>query len=324
MVQKYEKVDLGNVRGKDGKDGVGILDFKWIEDRENMEHVYHVIYTDEEKEPTEVIIKDGDNTGIIDKHLENYIQKTTTTGLIRNDGTIDTTSYSTFDGHYTSLKGTPTIPVDVSDLNDAHDKPFTPKTHAHGNIQNEGYIDTTKQGFDTNDYPIIADYSLNNKITKGNVSSEHILDPVAHATLETNKNENQSVINTQINDKIRDHTHDTLYYTQDKFQFNQKHKKTVDSGTVYVYANAWMVYVVITGNFSVSNGNNKEYTGVIPNPYRPPYNVATWGNPAGRFAGAGLKTDGTMNIINNSSGTTTSINVHTTLMYPLSTHINIL
>ena len=40
----------------------------------------------------------------------NYISTSSTSGLIKNDGTIDTTSYSTFSGSYNDLSNRPTIP----------------------------------------------------------------------------------------------------------------------------------------------------------------------------------------------------------------------
>ena len=48
--------------------------------------------------------------------LSNYVQKSQTSGLIKNDGTIDTTSYSTFDGNYNNLTNKPTIPTQTSQL----------------------------------------------------------------------------------------------------------------------------------------------------------------------------------------------------------------
>ena len=63
--------------------------------------------------------------------LTNYVQKSSTQGLIKNDGTIDTSSYSTFDGNYNSLTNKPTIPTDVSDLTDTQNTQFTPKNHTH-------------------------------------------------------------------------------------------------------------------------------------------------------------------------------------------------
>lgn len=48
----------------------------------------------------------------------NFITTSNTAGLIKNDGTIDTTSYSTFSGSYTDLSNKPTIPDELADLND--------------------------------------------------------------------------------------------------------------------------------------------------------------------------------------------------------------
>lgn len=46
----------------------------------------------------------------------NFISTSDTTGLIKNDGTIDITSYSTFSGSYNDLSNKPTIPSKTSDL----------------------------------------------------------------------------------------------------------------------------------------------------------------------------------------------------------------
>ena len=51
--------------------------------------------------------------------LENdsdFIETSDTVGLVKNDGSIDTTQYSTFDGDYTSLSNKPSIPSKTSDL----------------------------------------------------------------------------------------------------------------------------------------------------------------------------------------------------------------
>lgn len=48
----------------------------------------------------------------------NFISTSSTTGLIKNDGTIDTTSYSTFSGSYNDLSNKPTIPDELADLSD--------------------------------------------------------------------------------------------------------------------------------------------------------------------------------------------------------------
>ena len=78
--------------------------------------------------------------------LSNYIQKSNTDGLIKNDGTIDTTTYLTehqdisgkaniadlatvaTTGRYTDLTNIPTT--------------FTPSSHTHGSITNDGKIGT--------------------------------------------------------------------------------------------------------------------------------------------------------------------------------------
>ncbi len=46
------------------------------------------------------------------------IQPSNTTGLLKNDGTVDTTSYSTFSGSYNDLSNKPTIPDELKDLSD--------------------------------------------------------------------------------------------------------------------------------------------------------------------------------------------------------------
>ena len=48
--------------------------------------------------------------------VSNFIETSSTSGLVKNDGTIDTTSYSTFSGSYTDLSNKPTIPTNTSDL----------------------------------------------------------------------------------------------------------------------------------------------------------------------------------------------------------------
>jgi len=48
--------------------------------------------------------------------VSNFIQKSNTSGLVKNDGTIDTTTYSTFSGSYNDLSNKPTIPTKTSEL----------------------------------------------------------------------------------------------------------------------------------------------------------------------------------------------------------------
>ena len=73
--------------------------------------------------------------------LSNYVQKSNTTGLLKNDGTVDTTSYSTFSGSYNDLSNKPTIPTKISDL--TNDSDFIEKSNTSGLVKNDGSIDTT-------------------------------------------------------------------------------------------------------------------------------------------------------------------------------------
>lgn len=69
-----------------------------------------------------------------------FIEKSNTTGLVKNDGTIDTTSYSTFSGSYNDLSNKPSIPSSSSDLSDGSD--LVKKSNTAGLLKNDGTVDT--------------------------------------------------------------------------------------------------------------------------------------------------------------------------------------
>lgn len=76
--------------------------------------------------------------------LSNYVQKSQTSGLIKNDGTIDTNTYLT-SAPVTSVNGqtgavTITIPANTSDLN--NDSNFISTSSTAGLVKNDGTIDT--------------------------------------------------------------------------------------------------------------------------------------------------------------------------------------
>ena len=50
-----------------------------------------------------------------------------------------------FSNDYDDLDNKPTIPSDVSDLSDNNNATFTPKSHSHGNLQNNGQVGSTVQ-----------------------------------------------------------------------------------------------------------------------------------------------------------------------------------
>lgn len=104
--------------------------------------------TSDSKVPSEKLTK---------TELDKKIAKSSTSGLVKNDGTIDTTSYSTFSGSYNDLSNKPSIPSKTSDLtNDGADgtnvfvanndsrlsDARTPTSHTHTSNQVSDLIDT--------------------------------------------------------------------------------------------------------------------------------------------------------------------------------------
>lgn len=77
----------------------------------------------------------------IDTALSNKVSKSSTSGLLKNDGTVDTTSYSTFSGSYNDLSNKPSIPSKISDL--TNDSNFIETSSTSGLVKNDGTIDTT-------------------------------------------------------------------------------------------------------------------------------------------------------------------------------------
>ena len=147
--------------------------------------------------------------------LSNYIQKSSTSGLVKNDGTIDTTTYSTASHTHGNLQtngviGTsnnanknvitdangkittenkPTIPTKTSDLTNDGDgsnvfvkdndsrltNSRTPTSHSHGNITNNGRVTV---GYDTTitGPALIADNDDGGTLKAGLLSNAYISD----------------------------------------------------------------------------------------------------------------------------------------------------
>ena len=269
MTQKYEKVDLGNVRGKNGQDGVGIEEFRFITDIDPTTHLYHVVYTDEGKAPTEVILHDGDVT-IVERALENYIQKSDTVGLLKNDGTVDTTSYSTFDGDYNNLTHPPNIPNDVAQLTDNNNTQFTPRSHIHGEIQNNGTIDNQIITFDNNDVPLVADYSAGNVIKLGKISTDYLIDPNSHETIGSYSNDTVSTVLQSINNTL------TSLNTNITNILNGLAWKTYNLQNMTgcnLYYNDYLCHFTVEKTLTISDANKNKnvevVSGRIPEGYRP-------------------------------------------------------
>lgn len=150
---------------------------------------------------------DGDGTNaFLTQHqsLSNYIQKSNTNGLLKNDGSVDTTSYSTFSGSYNDLSNKPTIPTDVSDLTDTNNTAFTPKSHTHGNITTGGQLGGTRidtfNAYNTESGIAIVT-GINNQtdiVKTARLGTSLIQDPNSHSNIGTSANATQQTINNSI------------------------------------------------------------------------------------------------------------------------------
>lgn len=105
-VFRYIPQDLGGMAYEDNVDGyVGAVALS--NDYDDLDNKPTI------PTATSDLTNDGDGyKPFLTEHqsLANYVQKSQTTGLLKNDGTVDTTNYSTFDGNYNNLTNKPTIP----------------------------------------------------------------------------------------------------------------------------------------------------------------------------------------------------------------------
>ncbi|MBR3208645.1 MAG: hypothetical protein IKF82_00095 [Bacilli bacterium] len=81
----------------------------------------------------------------LDSNLSNKANSTHTHGNLQNDGSVgisDNVNKNVItDGNgKITTEDKPTIPSDVSQLTDSNNTTFTPKSHTHGNLQNNGQI----------------------------------------------------------------------------------------------------------------------------------------------------------------------------------------
>ena len=105
-----------------------------------------------------------------------YVKKSSTNGLLKNDGTVDTTTY---------LSSLP--------------------SHTHGDISNGGAITTSTVGFSGSDVPLVADASESGKIRKGVVPTGYIKDDTSQNYGNiglSSTGQTQKQINTAIDTKI--------------------------------------------------------------------------------------------------------------------------
>lgn len=127
--------------------------------------------------PTNVSAFTND-VGYLTQHqsLTNYVQKSSTSGLIRNDGSIDTTVYSTFDGNYNSLTNKPTIPTiptnisaftnDVGYLTQHQSLAnYVQKSSTTGLLRNDGTVDTTSYATSSQISSMLTDSDIVDNLT---------------------------------------------------------------------------------------------------------------------------------------------------------------
>ena len=134
-----------------------------------------------------------------------FIEKSSTSGLIKNDGSVDTNAYIT----------STSLPTKTSDLqNDGADgtnayvanndsrlsDSRTPTSHTHGQITNDGKITSTAVTVASGDNILITDTSDSSKVKRvANILAGHVKDSTAHANIGSSANDSQATINTDIN-----------------------------------------------------------------------------------------------------------------------------
>ena len=94
------------------------------------------------------------------------------------------------------------LSVDWADITN---KPstFTPSSHAHGQVTNDGKITSTAVTVASGDNIVITDASDSSKVKRvANLLASHVKDSNAHTNINSSANDSQETINTKIDTKI--------------------------------------------------------------------------------------------------------------------------
>lgn len=141
------------------------------------------------------------------------------------------------------------LSVDWSDIT-GKPSDFTPSSHTHGQVTNDGKITSSTVTVASNDNIVITDYSDSSKIKRvANLLTSHIKDGTAHSNIGSSANATQSTINsnidTALSNKIsksstsglvkNDGTIDTTTYISD---VSGKSDKTATIGTTITLVDA--------------------------------------------------------------------------------------
>lgn len=106
-------------------------------------------------------------------------------------------SDQTYEGkHYIPIASILDVPTDVSALTDTTNKQFTPKSHYHGQITNDGKIDSSSVTSTISDWIVIVDQSDSNKIKKASyVYTAKIKEDSAYTNIGSAADATQHTIN---------------------------------------------------------------------------------------------------------------------------------
>lgn len=141
--------------------------------------------------------------------LSNYVQKSQTSGLIKNDGSIDTNTYLTQHQDISSKANITDLSTVAfsGDYDDLSNKPttFTPKSHNHGRITNDGKL-TDINGNVVDSIKILYTNSNGNIIgttpTTSLFNNNYAYDNIKTGESTTLTMDNQKKVNDGINTKF--------------------------------------------------------------------------------------------------------------------------
>lgn len=208
----------------------------------------------------------------IDTALSNKVSKSSTTGLLKNDGTVDTTSYSTFDGNYNNLTNKPTIPsassttpsADTTSGSYGSGTSYARSNHSHPKSSLYAENTHTHTKSQITDFPSLStvatsgSYSdLSNKPSIPSASSDLSdgSDLVKKSQTSGLLKNDGTVDTTQYLSSLPSHNHDDRYYTESEVDTALSGKQaTLVSGTNIKTINN--TSLLGSGNISIQCGGS--------------------------------------------------------------------
>ena len=148
--------------------------------------------------PKDFLLKSGtiETVTVANQPVTGYVVGDKYLDLVINTKTSDGT-----DEHiYVLVSDLVSSSVDWSDI---QNKPstFTPSSHTHGNINNDGTIDVNSASFSTLNYPLVRDNS-DGKLKTGLVPTERVRSSTAYSNIGSYANATQNTINGLIDTAI--------------------------------------------------------------------------------------------------------------------------